>query len=289
MDGRILVNQILFNSVKFTYNKVMGPTLHKIRLPWPEGGSTHALGFIPEASVELKSTLALITHGYTSHKGSVLNWAVRLAEEGVSCLLFDLPGHYLGGFCDVHNIDAFKTHAHELFASGHTQLLSLLKDQRPLDDHLYEEAKLVFCGHSLGGLLALKALELDTFKAFSKQAIAVGLGLPPRGQTHLFSSNFYKSTLHIRGQLVSKALDPEVVFPWISSEKEQLVIKGQRIHFITGQDDLVVADDGTERLVDQLIRLGNEVTLERPTKLPHHQPELAAGHVKKFFKKSGLI
>lgn len=267
----------------------MGPTLHKIHLPWVEGESTHALAFIPEASLELRPTLGLITHGYTSHKGSLLNWAVRLAEEGMASLLFDLPGHYLGGFCEVRELKNFQNHAHHLFAQAKKELLSTLQKERPLDEHLYSGASLVLAGHSLGGLLSLKALELEEFKEDKKQAVVVGLGLPPRGQTHLFSSSFYKSTLHIRGQLVSKALSPDEVFPWIKKEKEELKLTNQTIHFITGEDDLVVSDQGTERFMEFLREQGNTVSLERPTRLPHHQPELAAGHIKKHLKKIGLI
>lgn len=262
----------------------MNIELTKVRLPWREGGDCHAFLFLPDPTVELKPALGLITHGYTSHKGPLLNWAARLAEEGMASVLFDLPGHYLGGFCEVQSLSVFQDHAHQLFEAAHQELCAHLHEARPLDHHILEEAELVLMGHSLGGLLSLKALKLPTFASKTKQAICVGLGLPPIGKTHLFSSSFYKSTLHLRAQLVSKALDPDQVFPWIKKAKEELTLGDQKIHFITGQDDLVVAEDGTERFAELLKVQGNQVSIERPTKLPHHQPELAAGHIKKYLK-----
>lgn len=263
--------------------------LIKTQIPWLEGANVQGFAFIPDPTVELKPTIGLITHGYTSHKGSLLNWATRLAEEGMASLLFDLPGHYLGSFTEVQNFEVFKHNAHCLFADAHTLLIECLKEARPLDDHVLENPNVVTMGHSLGGLLALKALGLPQLAPYKRHAIAVGLGMAPLGQTHLFNSAFYKSTLHIRSQLVSPALHPEVVFPWIKKEKDELKLVGENIHLITGLDDLVVGDDGTERLGQLLAQQNNTVTIERPTKLPHHQPEMGAGHVKKFLKKAQLI
>ena len=66
---------------------------------------TNALIFLPEIGVddisEVKSTFAVFTHGYTADKSSIINWPIRLAEAGVSSILFDLPGHYLGTFSEV--------------------------------------------------------------------------------------------------------------------------------------------------------------------------------------------
>jgi len=263
--------------------------LIKTELPWLEGGSVQGFAFVPDPTVELKPCLGLITHGYTSHKGSILNWAVRLAEEGMASLLFDLPGHYLGSFTEAKQFEIFKDNAHCLFADALHMLMNCLNEARPLDDHLLDNPHIVTMGHSLGGLLALKALKLEAFEKYPRRAIAVGLGMAPIGQTHLFNSAFYKSTLHIRSQLVSPALHPEVVFPWIKKEKEELILNNELIHLITGLDDLVVGDDGTERLKDQLESLSSIVTIERPTKLPHHLPEMGAGHVKKYLKKENLI
>jgi hypothetical protein len=47
---------------------------------------------------------------------------------------------------------------------------------------------------------------------------------------------------------------------------------------------MVVGKDGTQRLAQQMIDQGNEVVLEMPQKLPHHLPEGAAPHIKKFLK-----
>ncbi len=241
---------------------------------------SNAFIFLPSENTAQKSLVGLFTHGYTSHKGSILTWPTRLAEEGIASILFDLPGHYLGSFNEVSSFEEFKKGAHELFIKAHEEL----------GKEVSLEAKtLVFAGHSLGGLLSCKALGLKEFENKKKLAIAVGLGLAPDQGTHLFETDFYKNTLIIREQLVSPVLCHKNVFDWLKSEKENLTISGHRVHLITGMDDLVVGKSGSERLKELLEGLGNQVTLDRPTKLPHHMPEMGAPFVKKFLKTEKLI
>jgi hypothetical protein len=242
----------------------------------------HALGFLPEAINSVKpNSLAIFTHGYTSHKGSLLTWASRLVEEGMPCLIFDLPGHYLGGFSEVPTFEIFQKKAHRLFIEGYQTLLK----ETGVDhvDHV------ILGGHSLGGLLALKALALKEFEEVKTRAICVGLGLLEEGKTHLFESQFYKSTLNLRSQLVSPELAPDALFKWIRFEKNNLEVKNHIVHLITGEDDLVVGDQGTERIAELLKINGNTVSLEIPSKLPHHFPEQAASFIKKYLKKEGLF
>ncbi len=248
---------------------------------------TNIFYFLPDPSEEIKSTWAIFTHGYTADKSSILNWPIRLAEVGVACALFDLPGHYLGNFSEVEDFDTFKKHGHELFYTAFKGLEGHFKNEFPLNEHQIQagELKVVLGGHSLGSLLSLKALELPAFTPFEKVAVCVGLGKAPKDIVHLFDTPFYKSTLKVREQLVSPALKPDNVFPWIKSEKENLTLTHQNIHLITGIDDLVVGDDGMERLAEDLIAKGNKVTMEKPSKLPHHEPQMAAAHVKKYLKK----
>jgi hypothetical protein len=242
-----------------------------------ETKQTNALAFIPAPEKLKKGRAALFTHGFTSHKASIFNWPLRLAEEGVPCVLFDLPGHYLGTFCEVDSFEAFKENAPRMFVDALEQIESLIPGNA-IDN-------LVLGGHSLGALLALKASSLSEFtKIPEKTAIAVGFGLPPAGVTHIFKTPFYKSTLLVRAQLVSPSLDPDTVFPWIKEEKESLELSGTKLYFLTGEDDMVVGKDGTQRLAQQMIDQGNEVVLEMPQKLPHHRPEGAAPHIKKFLK-----
>jgi len=256
---------------------------------------TNALLFLPELggehSSELQSTFAIFTHGYTSDKSSIINWPIRLAEAGVSCILFDLPGHYLGNYSEVLDFDHFKNHAHELFYTAFLKLNAAFKEEYPLNDHFLEsdQLKIVFSGHSLGAMLSMKAMMLPEFSDFKKISIAVGLGMAPKDIIHLFDTPFYKSTLNIREQLVSKALAPANVFPWIKEEKHVLEIENQNIHLITGIDDLVVGNDGMERFAEHLLLKNNIVTMEKPNKLPHHEPQLAAAHVKKYLKKINWI
>lgn len=246
---------------------------------------------MPDLDVELKSTFAVFTHGYTSDKSSILNWPIRLAEVGVPCALFDIPGHYLGNYSEVHDFEYFKGNAHKLFLEAFNGLVSAFMEEFPLNDHFTnpETMKLVLGGHSLGSLLALKAMDLPEFARIQKMAIGVGLGMAPKDVVHLFDTPFYKSTLKVREQLVSEALRPDNVFPWIKEEKHSLQISNQDIHLITGEDDLVVGNDGMERFKESLEQKSNRVTMERPSKLPHHEPQAAASYVKKYLKKINWI
>lgn len=241
-----------------------------------------AFCFVPEK--KRSNALSVFTHGFTSHKGSILNWSLRLAEEGIPGILFDLPGHYLGCFTEVSDFENFTKKAPELFPSALEVLLSEL--------HGVEKAstKLIIGGHSLGALLSLKALQEFSFNEYEMvQAVCVGFGMPPQGVTHIFDTPFYKSTLAIRAQLVSPALNPDSVFPWIKTEKEKLSLTGRNVYLLTGEDDVVVGKDGTERLREQLSDLGNNVALEKPQKLAHHLPENAAPHIKKWLKDQGFF
>ncbi|MBC7540867.1 MAG: alpha/beta hydrolase [Bacteriovorax sp.] len=252
---------------------------------------TNALVFLPEVGGEIegdvKATFAILTHGYTADKSSIINWPIRLAEAGVSCILFDLPGHYLGNFSEVEDFEHFKNHGHELFYEAFLSLKKSFIEEFPLHENLLEndQLKLVLGGHSLGAMLSLKALMLPEFKDFQKLSIAVGLGMAPKDVVHIFDTPFYKSTLKVREQLVSPALKPDNVFPWIKEEKQTIDVHDLTIHLITGADDLVVGNDGMERFAEVLKAQNNSVTTEKPAKLPHHEPQLAASYLKKYLKK----
>lgn len=241
-----------------------------------------ALGFVPEVCYQQKpSSIGLFTHGYTSHKGSLLTWASRLSEEGMPVMIFDLPGHYLGGFGEVENFQDFEEHTHHLFQEAYEALVKELK----IDD----VDTVILGGHSLGALMALKALNTEFFQDKKTKTICVGFGLLEKGKTHLFETPFYKSTLNLRSQLVSPAIAPEIIFPWIRKQKENLIVKNKTIHLITGDDDLVVGAGGSERILELLNSQGNQTTLDKPSKLPHHLPEQAASFIKKYLKKENIL
>jgi pimeloyl-ACP methyl ester carboxylesterase len=252
---------------------------------------TNVMYFLPDLDGNILPTFAILTHGYTADKSSIINWAIRLSEAGVSCALFDLPGHYQGNYSEVKDFGYFKVHAHELFLEAYNGLIDAFKEEFPLNEHFTQpsQMKLALCGHSLGALLALKALSHPHFELIEKLAIGVGLGMAPKNVVHLFDTPFYKSTLKVREQLVSPELNPDNVFPWIKEEKNTLQISNQDIHLITGVDDLVVGEDGMERFQENLVQKNNRVTIDRPTKLPHHEPALAASYVKKHLKKINWI
>jgi hypothetical protein len=246
---------------------------------------------LPDENQTHATTFAIFSHGYTADKSSIINWSIRLAEVGVCGALFDLPGHYLGNFSEVVSFDDFKNHAHELFLGAFNGLKQKYIEIYPLNEPtlLSPDFELVLGGHSLGAMLALKAIKLDEFKNLKKRAIGVGIGMAPKKVVHLFDTPFYKSTLLVREQLVSPELKSDNVFPWIKKEKEDISLTNHKIHLINGVDDLVVGEDGMERFQEVLLKLGNYVTCEKPNKLPHHEPALAAGHIKKYFKDAGLF
>ncbi len=250
----------------------MATTIHKtlLSLSWCE---TQDLALIP--SDFKHGACAIYAHGYTATKADCLPWAVRNAESGVPTLIFDWPGHYLGGFNEVENFENFKNEAHLLFAEGLERLLTLT-------NHSFKQ--LILGGHSLGALMALKALKLPAFSNYQRLGIGVGIGLNNNVETHLFDTEFYQKTLAIRRQLVSPALDSSVMFPWIRDEKTRLDLKGERIHLIVGEDDMVVGAGGMEAFALHLQGHGNHVTTFAPKKLAHHEPTLAAPHLFAFLK-----
>ncbi len=257
---------------------------------------TQGFIFWPSPQKIILPSFALMTHGYSASKNDLFSWASKLCEEGITVCLFDLPGHYLGGFNDVEKFADF-TFAHELFAQGLENIRKNFFLRYPLYEHFNDSKKinLILAGHSLGALLALKALSLPAFVDYKRLAIAVGFGhgLSPdttsHDQVHLFQTPLFKNTLNLRAQLVSPALCPENIFPWIKDEKASLELPGERIHLITGLDDVIVAPDGAERLKAQLEKKGSTVTLERPLKLPHHEAAAAATHIKSFLRKNNFI
>lgn len=252
--------------------------------------NTNALVIIPSDSSKMVDAIGLFTHGYTSHKASILNWPLRLAEDGIPCILFDLPGHYLGTFADVQSFDAFKENAPLMFGDALECLKFTLEAQGIDFDLAPKTKKLIVGGHSLGALLSMLSLSTDRIQEYeTRQCMAVGFGLPPQGVTHIFDTPFYRSTLNVRGQLVSPALRPDVMFPWIKEEKEKLDFMGESIYLLTGEDDVVVGKDGTERLGQQLENLGNRVIIEKPKTLAHHLPENAAAHIRKYLRDLGFF
>ncbi|MGE3611738.1 MAG: alpha/beta hydrolase [Bacteriovoracaceae bacterium] len=250
----------------------------ELSLPWFQ---VNALAFLPLGENKIKNEWAIFTHGYTSHKGDCLNWATRLVESGVPVIIFDQPGHYLGSFSEVHSLEDFKSHVHEIFGEAFLRLADLLEANL---GHRPTCTSIILGGHSLGAFTSIRALELPQFKNLSRLAVGIGVGIGQRQATHIFETAFYEKTLSIRRQLVSPALDAKQVFAWLKHEKENMTLSGERIHLITGEDDIVVGAGGLEAFIKVLSENGNSVTWDKPKKLPHHEPGLASPHLYAFLK-----
>lgn len=267
----------------------MSISVSKTHLSYKDNGQTKELeGFLMLPENLSSQSMGIFTHGYTSHKISILSWCTRLAESGMATMVFDLPGHYLGTFNDISSFELFKTVAPELFVSAHQKLTQAIKEKDP--GQQLENWSLALGGHSLGALVSLLASTKEELNQQHRQILlAVGFGLPPAGTTHVFESPFYKATLEVRRQFVSPALSPEVILPWIKEQKEKLTLTDKTVYLLTGQDDVVVGPEGSEQLLQKLEEQGNIVTLEKPLKLAHHMPETAAPHIRKIFRDLDLI
>lgn len=238
----------------------------------------NAMSFLADEESKNTSTntFAVFSHGYTASKSDLINWATRLSGAGIHVCIFDLPGHHLGSYNEVRSFEEFTDHAQDCFIDA----FNLLVEQAGSPCK-----RLVLGGHSLGALLAIKALDAPEFASYSPLGVGVGLGISQHATTHLFESSFYQKTLNIRRQLVHKSIDSMEMFTWIKEEKLQLSLTGQRIHLITGKDDIVVEAGGMHELGDLLESRGNTVSRNEPNRLPHNNPELAGSHIFSFLKK----
>ena len=233
--------------------------------------------FLPDVENRI-GHCAIFTHGYTASKSDTITWAQRLSESGIPSVIFDLPGHYLGSINEVSSFELFKSKAHHCFSYAWSYLQSELSEG-------YIPETFILGGHSLGALMSVKALELETFKSNNSMAIGVGLGIGQHKNTHIFESSFYQKTLNIRRQLVCPELDSDKVFPWIKEEKENIETSNSRVHLITGADDVVVGAGGMEAFAKKLLDNDNHVTTHEPKKLAHHEPSMASTHIYHFLKK----
>lgn len=240
----------------------------------------NALLFRPPTQKLKNNGLAIFTHGYTSHKGSIFTWAQKLCDDGLPTLIFDQPGHFTGSFHEVASFEDFKIDAPLLFKEALAKLTQAYPDQAN---------KLLVGGHSLGALTSILAVQNNLFEGYQVFHCGVGFGVPPEGITHVFDTPFYQATVRARAEMVSTHLNPDTVFPWIKDQKFHLSLSGHQIHLISGEDDVVVGKEGMENFAKILTELGNNVTIDKPKKLGHHLPDMAGSFVKKYAKKLELI
>ena len=87
--------------------------------------------------------------------------------------------------------------------------------------------------------------------------------------------------MHLRSQLVSETLHPDIVLPWISEQKHTEITKDKSVTLIGGKDDIVIGgEEGLKEMAEHLQK-SNTTRIEVVSKLPHHVPENAGIFVKK--------
>lgn len=228
-----------------------------------------ALVFIPE-NMDKCEKLAIFTHGYTDHKGSLFTWGSRLAGDGMGVVIFDLPGHFLGSFNDITSFESFTENTHHLFFEAYKAFTK---------ESSFTLNKVILGGHSLGALMSLRAAELPEFSEFEMKIIPVGFGMGAKSGVHVLEGPMFEATMNARAKIISKHLHFSVLFPWLKREKELVPTSNKEIYLICGQNDGIIEIDGVERIADILKSNGNDVTIKMPKRLYHHQPELASPHV----------
>jgi len=237
-----------------------------------ENQNVNALFFIPK---EVRSNKCCIfTHGYTSHKGSILTWPQKMMDLNVPTIIFDLPGHFLGSFNECTSFEVFKKETPSLFDHAYRKI-----------NELFPESSLpITGGHSLGALLSL--IHSSTKTTFNHQ-ICVGLGSLDSDKPHLFQTPFFRETMILRSELVSPELHPDIVIPWIAEMKRTTSVEKKSIHLLAGKDDIVIGgEEGVEKIATHLEKR-NSVHRHLPSKLPHHLPENAGIFIKKIVKDIG--
>tara|TARA_A100001015_G_scaffold316286_1_gene430171 strand:- start:974 stop:1759 length:786 start_codon:yes stop_codon:yes gene_type:complete len=237
-----------------------------------------SLHFTPE---KIKyNALAVFSHGYTTQKESIFNWAQSLSLSGIPCVIFDLPGHLLSSEFEVKKFEDFTSLSHLFFLEALSLHENITKQKIN---------SLIIGGHSLGAFLSLKALKLLNNNQYKNLfAICVGLGLPPEESIHIFKTDFFKNTLSIREQLVSNCLKSENILPWLKMEKEKIKIENKKIYMITGKDDIIAPPKHVERFIEKLkdnTENNIEINYTLLNKLAHYQPEFAAGTIKSIIIK----
>lgn len=230
---------------------------------------TNALFFIP---TEVNSNKCCIfTHGYTSHKGSILPWAQKMMDLNLPTIIFDLPGHFLGSFHDIPSFEVFKDETPKLFEKS----LSCIQE-------IFNNITIpITGGHSLGALLSLIHGSLNN--NFNHH-ICVGLGSIETGKPHLFQTPFFRETMILRSQLVSSFLHPDDAIPWIAKMKKEISTQHKSIYLIAGKDDIIIGGEEGVKQMAQTLDKNNQVYLNLIAKLPHHLPENAGIFVKKIIQ-----
>lgn len=226
--------------------------------------------------------LCIFTHGYTSHKASILSWLQKLSQNGYHAIIFDLPGHFLGGLKKEVNFNDFTTQSHMLFESAVKYAQSNFQN-----DHL---KSIVIGGHSIGGYFSLMASNLEIFKKFQTYVYCVGLGVGEKGKISVMQQSLFKPTLDFRAELISKDIHPDAIFPWLSNVKRELSLQNQNYTLITGKNDIICPPQNIQNLTDSLYQNSQDnknlnIKQHIEQNLPHDKPEMISSFITRQIKK----
>lgn len=249
--------------------------------------SVNALLFVPQdadassSSVSFAS-VAICTHGYTSHKGDLIAWADKLTGENIPTLLFDLPGHYLGSFNEVSSLASFFTVAPALFKQAFLQISNHIQ--------LTSDVKIILGGHSLGALVSIIAGgDQSQWQSHHLLHICVGLGVSAGLSKHLFSAPLFAEIMQMREQFVSSCLQASSLLPELYKQKLALKPVQQKIILMVGEDDIISPPADVSRLKKQLEQYTDDVEMITQKHMPHNLPERAATTIRSVLKSRNYI
>jgi alpha-beta hydrolase superfamily lysophospholipase len=253
---------------------------HSDALSTEDGLKLPTRGWLPDEPGSERAVI-LVVHGFGEHIGRYDRLATRLVREGYAVHGFDLRGHgYAPGV--RANIDHFDRYARDLAAFE--ALVAPLHPGKPV----------VLFGHSMGGVVAARALQLDLVKpqllVLSSPALILGAEVaqwlrrllaliarpfPNLPTVRLDTRQLSRDLAEVRAYDTDPAVFHGPVKARIASEMAragaQAIAEGGRIEVPTlilhGKDDKVTLASGSAALMGKLS--GRDALLKLYDEGPH--------------------
>jgi alpha-beta hydrolase superfamily lysophospholipase len=253
---------------------------HSDALSTEDGLKLPTRGWLPDEPGSERAVI-LVVHGFGEHIGRYDRLATRLVREGYAVHGFDLRGHgYAPGV--RANIDHFDRYARDLAAFE--ALVAPLHPGKPV----------VLFGHSMGGVVAARALQLDLVKpqllVLSSPALVLGAEVaqwlrrllaliarpfPNLPTVRLDTRQLSRDLAEVRAYDTDPAVFHGPVKARIASEMAragaQAIAEGGRIEVPTlilhGKDDKVTLASGSAALMGKLS--GRDALLKLYDEGPH--------------------